>query len=69
MRINVLERLGGVSITYGTLGGARFCASLPGDAQIAEGGEVLLAVNPRDVHVFDEAGQVLRRTRAPALVA
>ncbi|MFM2355139.1 MAG: sn-glycerol-3-phosphate transporter ATP-binding protein UgpC [Pseudomonadota bacterium] len=69
LRVNVLERLGGVSITYGTLGGHRFCASLPGDAAIAEGGEVALSVNPRDVHVFNENGDVLRRRMAPALVA
>jgi multiple sugar transport system ATP-binding protein len=69
LRVNVLERLGGVSITYGTLGGHRFCASLPGDAAIGEGCDVSLSVNPRDVHVFNESGAVLRRLMAPALVA
>ena len=67
--VNVLERLGGVSITYGTLGGARFCASLPGDAAISEGTNISLSVNPRDAHVFDATGKVLRRLQAPALVA
>jgi multiple sugar transport system ATP-binding protein len=69
MTVNVLERLGGLSIAYGTLGGHRFCASLPGDAVLAEGDAVALTVNPRDVHVFDADGRVLRRTGAPALVA
>ena len=68
--VNVLERLGGVSITYGTVGnGTRFCASLPGDAVIQEGGPVKLAVNPQDCHVFDANGHVLRRQAAPELVS
>ena len=68
MKVRVLERLGGVSITYCvTPSGARFCASLPGDAAIAEGQTISLAVNPADCHVFDASGQVLRRRMAPAL--
>ncbi len=68
--VNVLERLGGVSITYGTIGGdTRFCASLPGDAAIKEGEPMTLAVAPEDCHVFDASGDVLRRKAAPALVA
>jgi multiple sugar transport system ATP-binding protein len=68
--VNVLERLGGVSITYGTIGqGVRFCASLSGDAPVREGAPLSLSVDPKDVHVFDSAGKVLRRRMAPALVA
>ncbi len=68
--VKVLERLGGVSISYGTIAGdTRFCASLPGDAPVREGETVNLTVNPRDVHIFDAKGKVLRRTMAPALVA
>jgi multiple sugar transport system ATP-binding protein len=68
--VQVVERLGGVSIAYGTIGeGRRFCAALPGDAALREGEEITLSVNPRDVHVFDSSGQVLRRRMAPALVA
>ncbi len=68
--VNVLERLGGATITYGTIGGdTRFCASLPGDATIAEGAPVTLQVAPEACHVFDAAGDVLRRKSAPALVA
>ncbi|MEM8591389.1 MAG: ABC transporter ATP-binding protein [Pseudomonadota bacterium] len=70
LTVNVLERLGGVSIAYGSLGaGTRFCASLPGDAQISEGAPISLSVAPEDCHVFDSAGDVLRRKSAPALVA
>ncbi len=68
--VNVLERLGGVSITYGTIGEAtRFCASLPGDAAISKDVPLKLNVAPHDCHVFDAAGDVLRRKSAPALVA
>ncbi|SFS16753.1 ABC transporter ATP-binding protein [Yoonia litorea] len=66
--VNVLERLGGVSITYGTVGdGVRFCASLPGDAQVQEGQPLALNVSPEDCHVFDASGDVLRRKAAPAI--
>jgi multiple sugar transport system ATP-binding protein len=68
--VNVLERLGGVAITYGTIGnGTRFCASLPGDAPVREGERLALTVAPEDCHVFQSNGQVLRRKAAPALVA
>ena len=68
--VRVLERLGGVSITYGEIGnGTRFCASLPGDAPIREGETMTLTVAPEDCHVFDAKGDVLRRLAAPALVA
>jgi len=68
--VNVLERLGGVSITHGTVGGdTRFCASLPGDAAITEGAPMMLRVSPDACHVFDAAGDVLRRKSAPELVA
>ena len=68
--VHVLERLGGVSITYGTVGnGHRFCASLPGDAPVHEGRNLTLGVAPNDCHVFDANGDVLRRKSAPALVA
>ena len=68
--VRVLERLGGVTIIYGVIGnGIRFCASLPGDAAIAEGSRVKLSVAPADCHVFDAQGKVLRRRQAPAMVA
>ena len=70
MKVRVLERLGGVSITYCvTPSGARFCAALPGDAAIAEGQTIGLTMNTADCHVFDAKGQVMRRRMAPALAA
>jgi multiple sugar transport system ATP-binding protein len=69
VNVRVLERLGGVSITYGSVGdGTRFCASLPGDVPIIEGSNLTLSINPEDCHVFDAKGDVLRRQAAPALV-
>ena len=70
VRTRVVERLGGVTIAYGTVGTATpFCASLDGNAPVREGQEMVLAVDPAACHVFDAGGRVLRRTRAPALVA
>ena len=70
MKVRVLERLGGISITYGNLpNGQRFCAALPGDAAVAEGQTISLTVNPADCHVFAANGNVMRRRMAPALAA
>jgi multiple sugar transport system ATP-binding protein len=70
MKVRVLERLGGVAITYGAMGdGTKLCASLPGDADVAEGETIGLDVAPADVHVFDGAGNVLRRRQAPRIAA
>ena len=68
--VNVLERLGGVSITYGTIGGdTRFCASLSGDAVVTEGAPMKLEVSPDACHVFNASGDVLRRRSAPEIAA
>ena len=70
MKVRVLERLGGVSITYAVMAdGQRFCAALPGDAAILEGESIDIAVNPADCHVFDATGRVMRRRAAPAIAA
>ena len=70
MKVRVLERLGGVSITYGTMpDGLRFCAALHGDAPVTECETISLSINPADCHVFDASGAVLRRRMAPALAA
>jgi multiple sugar transport system ATP-binding protein len=70
MTVRVLERLGGVAITYGVMAdGTRLCAALPGDAAVREGETVTVAVVPRDVHVFGADGRVMRRLAAPALAA
>ena len=68
MKISVLERLGGHSITYGTVGnGARFCAALEGDAPVREGETMMLSVDPADCHVFARDGKVMRRLKAPQI--
>jgi multiple sugar transport system ATP-binding protein len=70
MKVRVLERLGGVSITYAVMpDGQRFCAALPGDAAVAEGQTIGIAINAADCHVFDSAGNVMRRRMAPAIAA
>ncbi len=70
MKVRVLERLGGVAITYAiTPDGQRFCAALPGDAAVAEGQTINIAINPADCHVFDKSGNVMRRRMAPAIAA
>jgi len=68
--IRVLERLGDISIAYGSLADeTRFCASLPGDALVREGQSVMLSVAPEDCHVFRENGEVVRRRSAPELIS
>ena len=70
MKVRVLERLGGASITYGVMAdGLRLCAALPGDTAVQEGETISVSVNPADCHVFDANGAVLRRRMAPALAA
>jgi len=67
--IDILERLGGVSITYGPVAGCKkFCATLDGEAPIAEGQNVPLGVDPVDCHVFTTSGAALQRLKIPALV-
>lgn len=68
--IRVLERLGGASITYGSIGdGTAFRAALSGNAPVREGETVHLTVDPAACHVFDGDGRVMRRQAAPGLVA
>ena len=70
MKVRVLERLGGASITHGVMAdGLRLCAALPGDTAVQEGETISVSVNPVDCHVFDAKGAVLRRRMAPALAA
>ncbi len=70
MKVRVLERLGGVAIVYAVMDdGQRFCASLPGDAPVAEAQTINVAVNTADCHVFDATGSVMRRRMAPAIAA
>ncbi len=69
IRINILERLGGVSITYGNVAGCdKFCAALDGEALIAEGQDVPLIVDADDCHVFTMSGTALKRLKLPEMV-
>ncbi len=66
--VQVMERLGGVSITYGVLpGGTRICAALPGDTPVREGDTIDLGVPVDAAHAFDQSGAVLRRRNAPQI--
>ena len=68
MKVRVLERLGGVSITYGVMAdGLKLCAALAGDSPVREGETVNLSFDPADAHVFDATGRVMRRQKAPVL--
>lgn len=70
LNVRVLERLGGVTIAYGSLSDdTNFCATLDGVTAANEGETLSLSVNPADCHVFDANGAVLRRLSAPNLVA
>ncbi|MBL4812029.1 MAG: ATP-binding cassette domain-containing protein, partial [Rhodobacteraceae bacterium] len=73
MQVDVLERLGGISITHGSLIGAdgaaplKLCASLPGSVKITEGVPLQLQIPAAAAHVFDATGQVMRRLQAPSV--
>lgn len=65
LNVDVIERLGGVTLTYGALGdGTQFCASLDGGVTASEGETLSLSVDPADCHLFDTNGKVLRRLGA-----
>ncbi len=68
INIDVLERLGGISITYGPVAGCeKFCAALDGEAPISEGQDVPLGVDPVDCYVFTKDGHALLRQKIPTL--
>ncbi len=69
MRVTVLERLGGASITHGSMGEVPFCASLDGDLIVSEGSNIRLTVDPSVAHVFAADGKVMRRRRAPKVAS
>jgi len=70
MTVSVLERLGGSSITYGTVAGSDipFCAALAGDAVVQEAEDAFISIDPATCHAFDTSGRVLRRLGAAAAV-
>ena len=70
LNVRVLERLGGVTIAYGSLSDdTAFCATLDGVTAANEGETLSLSVDPADCHLFDADGNVLRRLSAPELIA
>ena len=68
LQVEVLERLGGTAITYGTLDkGQNFCAALEGSVIAREGEALSLAIAPEDCHLFRADGRVMRRKKAPSV--
>ena len=66
INVEVLERLGGSTIAYGSLSnGESFTAALDGNVRAREGEALGLAIAPEDCHVFLGGGGVLRRKQAP----
>ncbi len=66
LNVEVLERLGGTTIAYGSLeNGQSFIATLEGNVPAREGEALGLAIAPEDCHVFPASGGVLRRQQAP----
>ncbi len=68
LNVSFVERLGGASITYGTVAdNVRFCGAFDGNAAIQAGSTTLVGADVKDFHVFDEQGRALRRMLAPEL--
>ena len=69
MKIEVVERLGGSTLVYGTLDKyPNFCAMLQGDTNVREGEIVNLDVNPASIHAFDSDGNAMRRREVPEML-
>jgi multiple sugar transport system ATP-binding protein len=65
VRVNILERLGGLSITYSEIDGERFCSALDGAVHVREDTTIRLRFDPAAAHAFDAHGNVLARLAAP----
>jgi len=66
MQVEVVERLGGNTLAYGTVGDdPNFCAMLPGDVVIKVGELIKLEANPASLHVFDSKGAAMLRREVP----
>ncbi len=65
VHVKILERLGGLSITYSDVGGVRFCAALDGASPVKEDTTIRLGFDPAAAHGFDAQGNVLPRLGAP----
>ena len=69
MQVEVLERLGGSTLVYGSVGlNHNFCALLQGDAPVSEGGIIKLVASPSSFHVFDSNGDAMRRREVPEVM-
>ena len=68
-KIEVLERLGGSTLVYGSLEKyPNFCAMLQGDANVREGELINLDVSPSSFHVFDANGNAMKRREVPEIL-
>ena len=64
MKVEVLERLGGNTLVYGSFSNNQnFCASLRGDAIVSEGEIIKLEARPSNFHVFDNEGNAMKRLK------
>ena len=69
MKVEVLERLGGSTLVYGSLEKyPNFCAMLQGDANVREGELINLDVSPSSFHVFDANGNAMKRREVPEIL-
>ena len=69
MTVEVLERLGGSTLVYGSVSlNQNFCALLQGDAQVSEGETIKLVASPSSFHVFDSNGNAMRRREVPEVM-
>jgi multiple sugar transport system ATP-binding protein len=69
MTVEVLERLGGSTLVYGSVSlNQNFCALLQGDAKVSEGETIKLVASPSSFHVFDSNGNAMRRREVPEVM-
>ena len=70
MKVEVLERLGGSTLVYGSVSlNQNFCALLQGDALVSEGETIKLVASPSSFHVFDSNGDALKRQEVPEVMS
>ncbi|MED5240882.1 MAG: ABC transporter ATP-binding protein [SAR324 cluster bacterium] len=69
MKVDVVERLGGSTLVYGSVSqNHNFCALLQGDALVSEGEIIKLDANLSSYHVFDSNGYSMRRQLVPEVL-
>lgn len=69
-KIEIIERLGNQTLSYGCLVNheKKFCAMLPGEAQVWENHVVEIFVEPAKCHLIDATGNACERLQAPAIL-